>query len=361
MKARLLDMGHVSPLRSQSIYHAVTDCMRPDSDVAITLMRPNDRYVSIGYFQEAEREVDLAYCEANGLPVIRRHVGGGAVLLDGNQLFFHVIVPAARAREFGLPAALEDRFSFLARPPIAAYNKLGVEATFRPINDIQVHGRKIGGTGVGEIGDGMVFAGSMMFDFDTELMSRVLKISDEKLRDKVAETMDAYMTTLAKELGTKPPSADVAEALANAFEESYGLELEPAALTPEELDAVSRWDRELSDPAWLHLVQWDPGKWRETKIAAHVRFLQAEHKAPGGMMRVSARAVDDRIDTVLLSGDVPVTPNTALSELAARFEGAALDTETLQQRAEEAFASGSFEMAGVQPDDVGTLFSKMIQ
>jgi lipoate-protein ligase A len=360
MRARLLDLGMVGALRSQSIYHALTDCMTAESDVAISLMRPRETYVSIGYFQEAEREVDLAFCESQGLPVIRRHVGGGAVLLDRQQLFFHVMLPRARAREFGLPATLAERFAYLARPAVEAYRRMGVPAEFRPINDIHVRGRKIGGTGVGEIGDGLVFAGSMMLDFDTALMARVLKIPDAKMRDKVAQTLGDYMTTLTRELGEAPPLKTVAEHLTAAFEQVYGLELVPSLPTPEELDAMYRWDAALADPAWLHAVQLREQPRQEVKIAAHVHVLHAQHKAPGGMLRATVRVVEDRVDEILLSGDFPVAPKSALEDLAERLAGAPISGEELARRLQEAFRSGALETAGVRPDDFGSLFQQLV-
>lgn len=359
MKARLLDMGIVSPLRSQSIYHGVTASMGVDSDIAISIMRPSKPYVSVGYFQETEREVDLAYCGERGMPVYRRHVGGGAVLLDSNQLFFHVMLPAARAREFGLPERLADRFAFLAQPPILAYRKLGVPAEFRPINDIHVRGRKIGGTGMGEIGDGLVFAGSMMLDFDAALMVKVLRIPDEKMRDKVFESLGQYMTTLARELGAKPESADVAETLIGAFEEAFGLELVPSALTPEELQAVEHWDGVLADPEWLHQVRLKDAGVRTVKISETVRILRAERKAPGGMLRLTVRTVGGRIADMLLSGDFPASPQAALEGFTEAFRDAPLDTAELGARLRAALATNRLELAGVEESDLNQLIGQI--
>ncbi|HUJ74813.1 MAG TPA: biotin/lipoate A/B protein ligase family protein, partial [bacterium] len=347
------------PLRSQSIYHGVTESMLADSDVAISIMRPARPYVSVGYFQETEREVDLAYCESRRMPVYRRHVGGGAVLLDGDQLFFHVMVPVARAREFGLPERLAERFAYLARPPILAYRRLGVEAVFRPVNDIQVRGKKIGGTGVGEIGDGIVFAGSMMLDFDTELMTKVLRIADEKMRDKVFQGLDQYMTTLAKELGAKPEVAAVAEALVAAFEEAFGLDLVPAALTPDELAAVERWDAVLTDPEWLHQVRLKGQDRRAVKISESIRVLQAERKAPGGMLRLTLRTVDGRIAELLLSGDFPASPQGALDGFSQAFLDAPLERAELNARLHAALAAHPLDLAGVEESDLNLLMEQV--
>ena len=92
--------------------------------------------------QEVAREVDVAYCRTQGLPIIRRQVGGGAVYLDRGQLFTHFIYPRKKAPEFAVN--LYPRF---IEPVVRTYRELGVDAVYRPINDIQVDGRKIGGTG----------------------------------------------------------------------------------------------------------------------------------------------------------------------------------------------------------------------
>ena len=59
-------------------------------------------------------------------------------------------------------------------PVVRTYRELGVQADYRPINDIHVAGRKIGGTGAASIGEATVMAGSFMFDFDTATMAKCL-------------------------------------------------------------------------------------------------------------------------------------------------------------------------------------------
>ena len=136
--------------------------------------------------------------------------------------------------------------------------------------------------------------------------------------------------------------------------------------TPDELDAIYRWDAALADPEWLHAVQL-PGDTaatedvRNVKVAAHVRLLHAQHKAPGGMVRLTARVVEGCVDDVLISGDFPVAPKTALTDLAERLRGAPVALEALSDRLEQAYRQGTIETAGVQPEDFGTLFQQLVQ
>jgi len=85
---KLYNLGKVPWLDSQLIYHALAHMGRE----ALSLVSPAEPYVCIGFHQDAEQEVDMAFCRQNHIPVFRRDLGGGAVYLDGDQLFFHLIL-----------------------------------------------------------------------------------------------------------------------------------------------------------------------------------------------------------------------------------------------------------------------------
>jgi len=181
---RVLDLGLVSAPRSQALFHGIASVMRAGDDPVLTLVSPERPYVCIGMHQDVVAEVDEAYCRDAGLPVLRRHVGGGAVYLDHNQLFFHFIYPVNKA-----PRRVTDLYAHFVAPVLATYQALGIAARLRPINDIHVNDRKIGGTGAAQIGDATIFVGSFMLDFDVETMARCLKVPSEKFRDKLRGTL----------------------------------------------------------------------------------------------------------------------------------------------------------------------------
>ncbi len=222
-------MESVSPVRSQTVYHAVGYAMKEDTPDTIILVSPHTPYVCIGYHQDIEKEVDLEFCKAHGLPVYRREVGGGAVYLDNGQLFTQWIFH----RE-NLPASLEERFKLYIDPLVATYRALGINATHRPINDVHVNGKKIGGTGAAQIGSAEVVVGSLMYTFDKKTMSQVLKVPSEKMRDKIFESLEAYMTTMTEQLGYTPDRAQVKDLYMQKVSEALGVEVNEGAWTPEE-------------------------------------------------------------------------------------------------------------------------------
>ena len=299
-RIRLLDLGKVSALRSQSVYHAVALTAGARDAPTLCVLRPDRAYVSIGYHQEAAREIELAYCRDHDIPVVRRMVGGGAVLLDEHQLFFHLVVPRERLDELRLPLRFDERYARLVAPAIAAYRKLGVCAELRAPNDIQVAGKKIGGTGMADIESSLVFVGSMMLGFDHASMARVLRFADESLREPVRRSIERYVTSLERELGARPSMESVRNALLSGFRETLDVELESGTLSAAEESAAAELDARFASDEWLHRVAWHPRRPRKLVINGAVRYAEGE-TAEG--TRVVVRVVEGKLDQVICGGD----------------------------------------------------------
>jgi len=108
---------------------------------ALILVSPQTPLVSIGYFQDAEQEVDLQACRNMGLPYMRREVGGGATYLDENQIFYQLIWRKDNPR---FPKAIHEIFPWFSEAPVETYRAFGIRAEYRSVNDIVTQeGRKI--------------------------------------------------------------------------------------------------------------------------------------------------------------------------------------------------------------------------
>lgn len=344
-KVRVLDIGLVSPLRSQAIYHGIAYAMTPETPDTVVLVGPTNPYVCIGYHQELEKEVDVDYCRQTDLPLYRREVGGGAVYLDKGQVFTQWIFQRNH-----LPATLEKRFALYIQPLVNTYQALGIDATLRPINDVHVHGKKIGGTGAAQIGEADVVVGSLMFDFNFELMARVLKVSSEKMRDKIYQSLQEYMTTMTRELGGTPAYGEVKQLYLRHCAEALGVEMEMAAPTAAELAVTEEVEARLGSDEWLH----QKGGLRQTgavKIHADVYLVESAYKAQGGLIRATARLREGRIDDLTLSGDFTLLPAFAVGALEQALRGMALDEVALRGKVAEFYRSLAVQSPGVGVDD----------
>jgi len=339
----LYRLDHVPWLDSQLVYHALPRL----GEEGLLILAPSEPYVCIGYHQDAEQEVDLAYCREQDIPVFRREVGGGAVYLDGKQIFYQLVIHRDN------PLAPKNRSEFyqtLLAPVVQTYNDLGVEAHYKPVNDIvTAEGRKISGNGAAEIGDYAILVGNLIADFDYETMVRVLRVPDAKFRDKVFKSLRENLTTLERELGQAPSWEEMVTTLVSNFETVLG-PLPPAALPAEVEGMMAQLAQTHTTEEWL----LKPGKrfreGRQVKIASGVKVAQRMHKAPGGLIRASIEVQHGKIVALGLSGDFFFYP----AEKVGQLEQALIGTQLSQSQGtiESFYRANHIEAPGVTPHDL---------
>jgi lipoate-protein ligase A len=340
----LFNLGKVPWAESQLIYHALGELNRE----ALSLVSPATPYVCIGFHQDVDQEVDLEYCRAHQIPVFRREVGGGAVFLDGSQLFFQLIL---RRDNPLAPLRPESFYRKFLDPVIQVHRRLGIPAEYRPINDLAVKGRKISGTGAGEIGDCTVFVGNLILDFDYETMSRVLRVPDEKFRDKVKKTIQENLSTIRAELGVDAASrcsdADLNGMMAEEFTKILG-PLEPAQVDDELAGMIRTLEVKMINQDWLHRKgKRVPG--RQVKVRAGLEVFHRLHQAQGGLIRVDGAVADGCYSQVAVSADFFIYPKEIISRLEQYLEGrSVVDVEAVLA---EFFAGQNFDPPGVTRDD----------
>lgn len=346
MKAiRVIDYGMVNPMRSQAIFHGIAHAMTEDTPDTIVLVGSDAPYVCIGYHQEAEKEVDLEYCKAENLPVFRREIGGGAVYLDKGQVFTQWIF-----QDGVLPRSLEERFALYIEPLVDTYQAFNINASLRPVNDVHVEGRKIGGTGAALIGEADVVVGSLMFDFNFDLMARVLKVSSEKMRDKIFQSLNEYMTTMTRQLGETPDYEEVKREYLRRVAETLGRPLELDDPTPKEIAMTEEIEKRFASDEWIY----QKGGLRQTgtvKIHADVYVSESAYKSPGGLIRTTVRTHKDRIDDLSLSGDFTILPALAVGALEQALRGIQLEEVAVKAAVSDFYRKLKVQSPGVSVDD----------
>lgn len=344
MTMELFQLGPVSWQDSQLIYHALARLGRE----ALVFLSPDSPYVCLGYHQDPEQEIDLNFCRVNHIPVFRREVGGGAVYLDGNQLFYQLIIHKKN------PMVLGNKFAFYQKflqPVIHTYRQLGIPAEYKPVNDIIVNHRKISGNGAGEIGDCLVLVGNLILDFDYDMMSRVLKVPDEKFRDKIYQTLNENLTTIRRELGVEK-AANWAEnelyaVLRSKFRNLLG-HMSPSNLDQSVRDTVSELGSEMINPDWLFQIS-RKNSGREVKIRHGVNVIQRILKTTGGLIRADFSIQDERLKEIHFSGDFFCYPPDSIRRFESMLDGKAL-TE-IPGVVQNFYSQQAFEIPGVTAQD----------
>ncbi len=338
----LFDLGKLPGQQSMLIFHALA---RMDIE-ALVLVSPSSPLVSIGYFQDAEREVDLFYCRQAGIPFMRREVGGGATFLDENQIFYQLIWKRDNPR---FPKVIQDTFPWFSEAPVETYRAFGVQAEYRAINDIITReGRKIAGEGGGNIEDSLVFVGGILLDFDYRAMSKILKVPDEKFRDKIFKTMEENLTTMKKELGTLPPRDEVVAVLKEKFEQRVG-RLDRASLNSEIIQKMKALELSMTSDEFLH--KKTPKIPKGVKIREGVEIFYGLHKAKGGLIRTAEEIAEGRIHEIAISGDFTFLPKEGLTGLEKSLEQVPVKESRITERVENYYRENKIESPGVESQD----------
>jgi lipoate-protein ligase A len=340
----LFNLGKVPWEESQLMYHALAKLGRE----ALCLLSPQTPYVCIGFHQDVTQEVDLAFCRENAIPVFRREVGGGAVFLDGNQLFFQLVLHRDNPLA---PKRIDAFYKKFLQPIIDVHQTIGIPAQYKPVNDLVVETRKMSGTGAAEIADCVVFVGNLILDFDYETMSRVLKIPDEKFRGKVKKTIEDNLSTIRRELGGGVVSQWDEAVLNNMMAEEFQKLIGP--MTPGEKDPVlinrmQELESEMMNDDWLYMK----GKrvaGRIVKVRAGLEVIQRMHKAPGGLIRSEFAVADGRYKDVAISGDFFCFPQDSIDRLAAIIEDSPVADISIAIA--DFYQTGKIDVPGVTHDD----------
>lgn len=289
---KLFRLGLVPAAFSQAVYHVLAR----EGVEALLVLSPAEPYVCIGCFQNAEDCVDLEFCRIRSIPVLRREVGGGVVLIDSGQLFYQVVLKTHNPL---LPFSVGAMYEKFSQAPVETYRQFGIGAKHRPVNDIVTNeGKKISGQGVADIGPCHVFVGNIILDFDYETMTRALKVPDEKFRDKVYKTMTQNLTTMKRELGYVPDREAVASALITEFEKLLG-PLEEAMIPGELMPAIEEMGRRLQSPEFVRGRMTRAA--RTLKVREGVRVGHGDFKAPGGLISAVVEVEGGKINDLEVS------------------------------------------------------------
>jgi lipoate---protein ligase len=270
----------------------------------------------IGRHQVLSHEVNVTHCRDNGVGVARRITGGGAIYFDEGQLGWALVFHRS---SLGL-GSLEALTRGICEAAAAGLSGLGIDACYRPRNDIEVGGRKISGTGGFFDGDTLFYQGTVLVDMDPADMVAALRVPAHKLGKRGIDSAATRIVTLKALLGDDTPDlesikaallAGFAERLAIApFAGKIGVDEEAAArrILDEEV-GTDEFVAEIDDPA----------------VGAGVYV--GSHTGAGGTVtsyvRLEGRR-QNRIREILLTGDFFVTPPRVVLDLEAALRGAAV-------------------------------------
>jgi lipoate-protein ligase A len=205
--------------------------------------------VSIGYFQSIAEEIDINACKKLGVDYVRRITGGGAVFHD-KEVTYSIVIPEEHP---AIPKNILKSYARICNALLQGLKQLGIKGTYAPINDILVDGKKISGNAQTRKANTVLQHGTILLDVDVNMMFSLLKVPNEKIKDKLIQDVKQRVTSIEHILGKQIRFNDVAEALKIGFEEEFRVELIQAILTKEEKTLAAQFEKEcFSTTQWNH-------------------------------------------------------------------------------------------------------------
>ncbi len=290
----------------------------------------NGPSVIIGRHQNAMAQVDAAYLQSRGIPVVRRLTGGGAVYHDLGNVNF-TFISARRSDEDA--GAMFRRFT---APIVGALRSLGVDASLEGRNDLMIAGRKFAGNSMCIEGNRVLQHGCMLFNASLGDLSQALKSHPEKFEGKSVDSNRSRVTNISEHLPSPmSPSGFIAY-----LKESIAPLTSVYQYNDEDLAAIDQ----------LVHTRYCRDEWN---WGASPRYtFRNSRRFPSGSVELCLNVAKGVIDSAEIMGDYFFTLPT--EDFCNLLKGVRHD-RTAIEKALEGVPVGSY-FAGLSSDDILNLF-----
>lgn len=242
----------------------------------------NEPSIIIGKNQNTVEEINTGYVEKNGIHVVRRLSGGGAVYHDLGNLNFSFIT-----KDDGESF---HNFQKFTHPVTAALQKLGVNAELSGRNDIVAEGRKISGNAQFSTKGRMFSHGTLLFDSEIDSVVSALKVKKDKIESKGIKSIRSRVANISEFLSEKITIEDFRQLLLETI-------FEGEADIPEYVLTEADWKmiHQLSKERYQN---WDWNYGKSPKFN-----LQHSHRFPVGQIDVRLEVNKGEILQCKIYGD----------------------------------------------------------
>jgi len=244
----------------------------------------NEPSIIIGRNQNSVEEINTSYVDENGIKVVRRLSGGGAVYHDEGNLNFSFIT-----KDDGDSF---HNFAKFTQPVVEALNKIGVPAELIGRNDLLVDGRKISGNAQFSTKGRMFSHGTLMFDSEIEHVVSALNVSEKKIESKGIKSIRSRVANISEFLDENVTMAEFkALILRYIFSVDDVKDVPRYELTEDDWQKV----HEISEKRYQKW-EWNYGK-------SPTFNIKHSHKFPSGLLDVRLDVKKGTIENCKIYGD----------------------------------------------------------
>jgi lipoate---protein ligase len=182
------------------------------SDDSFMLWR-NEPSIIVGKHQNTLAEINVDYVKENGIKVVRRLSGGGAVFHDLGNLNFTFTMQ-------GEGNNLID-FRRYTEPILEVLVKLDIDAKLEGRNDLTIEGKKFSGNAMHIWKNKVLSHGTLLFSAHMPDLGAALNVDPLKFKDKAVKSVRSRVTNISEHLRTPMDVMDFATLIENHIMEKY--------------------------------------------------------------------------------------------------------------------------------------------
>jgi lipoate-protein ligase A len=357
---RRIDCGAVTPFENAAIMPVLSRNVAGGADPIATTSVWGQTHLNVGWFDDVDSTLDLAACQRLGVAVIRRPMyGGGTAFYDaGCAVMWGFLLPKERYSDLDAELA---RFQPVILDTLA---KIGLgEVAFEGSSDLRWHGRKLGALTAQDVVACNSVGGFLnIAPPNLDLYLQVVRVPDEKFKDKVVKDMREYVCTAEEVAGRVVSYEEFRDALFASLE-AAGVELQSSELSDGEQHGLTKIGARIGSDEMVRRVSSE----RFIADAPNgTRTGFGNHKGRKLCRAGVAIDGDGVIVRSLIAGDMHVSPPDTIDRVAAALEGAhADDAGDLRRRIASVFDGDDVHQAeaamGVTTDDLLAAVEKAVR
>ena len=254
--------------------YCLTDLAREEP---ILLLWQNANSVIVGRYQNIAAEIDVEAAKELGVRVVRRSTGGGAVYHDLGNLNYSLITPCPNPEKLDL--------AVISAPVLHALQAAGVPVIASGRNDLLLNGKKISGTAQTLKNRYLLHHGTLLYDSNMSVLTKVLKPDPAKLKSKGITSVKSRVCNIKEEMGWTMDVSEFWDLLLKGFGP-----LKEMQLTEKDLECITLLQEE-KYAAWDWTV-------REPECTYY-----NEQRFPEGKLSLSITVMKNDIRQCRISGD----------------------------------------------------------
>lgn len=244
---RLIDSNYNDGFYNMAVDEALfRSVIEGKSPPTIRFYRWKPPTVTLGYFQDMEKEIETHICQKKGIQVVRRLTGGRAILHD-QELTYSI---TANEKEKQVAGSIIESYLKISQALVNGLKIYGidVEMMARPSkekgsaacfdapswHEIVWKGRKLVGSAQTRKQGFLLQHGSLPVSLDVKLLFELLKIPNEQLKERLKKNFQQKAVSLEEITGRAVDYKKLIEALVQGFSETFRIKLVLDELSKEE-------------------------------------------------------------------------------------------------------------------------------